>query len=145
MGKGMHKCDNCNEGFTNKKTLVKHNREAHPLKKEPKPKNPHNLRFCPVEGCAWKSSTGGFSYHTKKHHNRILQFQKKEYLKGAKRVCVLCPKTVMGYNSYSHHLATIHQIKISAKRKLDQAQFNEETLLRAKGFYETFLLENNDA
>jgi hypothetical protein len=115
----LHGCENCNAGFSNKKELVKHTRTMHPVKKDKKPNKSNRLRFCPIKECTWKSSTGGYSYHMNVHHERAFKFQKKEYLKDAKRVCILCPKAEMSYNSYSHHLFQIHEIKLAAKSRLD--------------------------
>ena len=140
----LHECDHCSRGYPNKKDLVKHMREAHPVKKEKKSPSCHNLVFCPLQGCSWKSKTGNFSYHMNVHHKRPVYFQKQEYLKDAKRVCILCPKAVMGYNSYSHHLKDIHDIKLPVKSSFDQAQISEEALERKKEFHEKLVKESHD-
>ena len=50
----------------------------------------------------------------------------------------------MKYNSYTHHLKKVHDIKIGAKSSLDKLQISEEVLERTKEFQEKLAMESHD-
>ena len=57
----LHDCDHCARVYRNKKDLVKHMREDHPVKKEKKLRKRNKLVYCKEQDCGWKSETGGLS------------------------------------------------------------------------------------
>ena len=65
-----HACKTCSHTEFNKKTMVKHEKRQHPVKKAKTMSTKNKLVFCPELGCSWTSRNGNLSKHLKGVHQR---------------------------------------------------------------------------
>lgn len=113
-------CDNCNELFSSKASLIKHMKEAH-LVKEQIAKPVHSEP--PKEACPYcNKSFANLSQHLKSKH----QEDKKPY----SGECELCAQKFSNKSNLSIHVRTIHEGELKFSCKFCERSFSRNYALK---------------